>query len=112
MGAPIQQRNFIVMEVKSNLLKDDRKELLAKWNSSGFKRKAAVMMGEPPLKFKKRVQELALKAKQEASDNEFKAKRAEEKRKKLLEKRQKQLEKDRKKAAKAAKKKQEALKKT
>merc|ERR1712217_843332 len=109
--APIQQRNYVVMEVKANVMSADRKELVAKWVSSGFKRTAAVMMGEPPLSCKKYSQDLAFKQKQEASDIEFKAKQAEEKRKKLLEKRQKQLERDRKKAEKAMKKKQEAMKK-
>merc|ERR1712151_554193 len=33
--APIQQRNYVVMEVRANLVKDERKELLAKWASSG-----------------------------------------------------------------------------
>eukprot|EP00408_Alexandrium_pacificum_P067235 CAMPEP_0171179032 /NCGR_PEP_ID=MMETSP0790-20130122/13051_1 /TAXON_ID=2925 /ORGANISM="Alexandrium catenella, Strain OF101" /LENGTH=889 /DNA_ID=CAMNT_0011643959 /DNA_START=48 /DNA_END=2714 /DNA_ORIENTATION=+ len=109
--APIQQRNYIVMEVKSNLLKEERKELLAKWGAAGFKRTAAVMMGEPPAAFRKYTQEKALKVKQDASDADFRTKKAEEKRKKALEKRQKQIERERKKAAKLTKKKQEALKK-
>merc|ERR1711920_851530 len=107
--APIQQRNYVVMEVKSNLMKEERKEALTRWCS--FKRTAAVMLGEPPAHLKKRAQALMLKQKQEASDAEFKIKQTEEKRKKLLEKRQKQLEKDRKKALKQQKKMQEAMKK-
>jgi len=109
--APVQARNYVVMEVKGNLLKEERKELAAKWAGTGFKRTAAVMMGEPPADFKKKSQALALKLKQEASDADFRAKQAEVKRKKAQEKRQKQLERERKKAAKLAKKKQEALKK-
>merc|ERR1712151_1401698 len=100
--APIQQRNHVVMEVKSNLMKEERKEGLGRWGS--FKRTAAVMLGEPPAHLKKRAQALMLKQKREASDAEFKIKQTEEKRKKLLEKRQKQLEKDRKKALKQQKK--------
>merc|ERR1711920_485122 len=107
--APIQQRNYVVMEVKSNLMKEERKEALTRWCS--FKRTAAVMLGEPPAHLKKRAQALTLKQKQEASDAEFEIKQTEEKRKKLLEKRQKQLEKDRKKALKQQKKMQEAMKK-
>jgi len=102
--APIQQRDYVIMEVKSNLLKEERKEQLAKWGACGFKRTAAVMLGEPPGLFKQRSQELALKAKQEASDAEFAAKKAEEKRQKLIVKRQKQLEREKKKAEKIAKK--------
>merc|ERR1712187_193669 len=107
--APIQQRNYVVMEVKSNLIKDERKESLQRWGA--FKSTAVVMLGEPPAHHKKRAQGLMLKQKQETSDAEFKIKQTEEKRKKLLEKRQKQLEKDRKKALKQQKKMQEAMKK-
>merc|ERR1712226_1735404 len=90
--APIQQRNYVVMEVKAGLIQDERKELYAKWESSCFKRTASVMMGEPPAAFKKRSLELALQTKQEAADIEFKLKQVEERRKKLLENKQKKLE--------------------
>jgi len=113
-AAPIQPRSYVVMEVKSNLLKDERKEAVAKWPASSFKRTSMVMMGDAstvPKAFKEYSQTLILAAKQEASDAEFKTKKAEEKRKKLVEKRQKELEKERKKALKQQKKMQEAMKK-
>merc|ERR1712217_238150 len=103
--APVQQRNFVVMEVKSNLVKQERAELLSKWVVSGFKKTACVLMCDPPKPFKERSLELALKTKQEAADVEFKAKKEEEKKKKALEKKQKQLEKEK---AKALKKQQKA----
>lgn len=109
--APLQQRNYVVMEVKSNLLQRERKDMVAKWATSGFKRTAAVMMGEPPQPLKKRCQELTLKAKQEVADAEFKVRKAEEKRKKIIAQKQKRLEKEKRRASKAAKKKQEMLKK-
>jgi len=102
--APLQSRNFIVMEVKSNLIKGDRKDLLARFPNAFFKKVGVVMVGEPTVDFKKRTNELVLKQKQEQSDAEFKAKKAEEQRKKLMEKRQKELEKAKKKAEKAQKK--------
>merc|ERR1711979_41507 len=92
--------NYVVMEVKSNLMKDERKELVSKWAGSSCKKIAVCMMGDVPASFKKRSQEVALAAKQHASDAEFKAKQEEEKRKRMLEKRQRQLEKERQKALK------------
>merc|ERR1712060_269990 len=92
--APIHKRNYVVMEVKSNLVKEERVEALKRWPAAGYKRTAQVMMGDPPADFKKMTQELILTAKQAATDQEFKVKLAEEKRKKALAKKQKQLEKE------------------
>merc|ERR1712217_452890 len=84
--APIQKRNYVLLDVKANLVPDERKALFAKWKASGFKRTAAVMMGEPPKAFINRSQELILKQKQAAADVEFRKKQDEEKRKRQLEK--------------------------
>merc|ERR1719203_1147788 len=109
--SPTQQRDYIVMEVKSNLLKEERKENLSKWSASKFKRTALVMMGSPPPDFQKRSQDLLLKQKQETSDAEFRAKREEDQRKRQVEKRKRQLERDRKKQAAEVKRKIEIEKK-
>merc|ERR1712139_488556 len=98
--APIQQRNFVVMEVKGSLVKEDRLSLLPMWNTPHFKTVAHVVMGEPPADFKKIGQEKLRKEKQAKSDVEFKRKKAEEKRKAEWELQQKQREKARKKAEK------------
>merc|ERR1712217_119436 len=90
--APLQGRNYIVMEVKGNLMKDERKPLLERFSASTFKKTACVVVGEPPVEFKKYSQKLILQQKQEASDKQFQVKKLEEKRKKLLEKKQKELE--------------------
>ncbi|CAK9030973.1 unnamed protein product [Durusdinium trenchii] len=74
-----QKRNLVVMEVKANLLKSDRKELTARW--PGFKRVAAVVVGDPPVSFKSFSQEAMLRMKQEALTAEFKAKAQEERKK-------------------------------
>merc|ERR1712039_781536 len=76
--------------------KDDRKTLLHKWASSGFRRSAQVMMGQPPAALVKKWQDVALQQKQQQADAEFK---------------KKQLEEDKKKAEKAAKKRAEEAKK-
>merc|ERR1712087_455392 len=109
--APLQKRNYVVMEVKSNLIAEERKEFLAQFSASHFKKVAAVMVGDPAIEFKKRCHELVLAEKQAASDRAFEQKKLEEKRKRELEKRQKQMakakkaeEKKRKKALEAAKK--------
>jgi len=105
--APVQQRNYVVMEVKSNLIPDERKTLLEKFPDHSFKKVAYVACGAPPAAFVKRISGLVLKAKQEKSDQEHRLKLAEAKRKKLLEKQAKEKEKAKKKAEKeeAAKKK-------
>merc|ERR1712113_411324 len=69
--APLQARNFVVMEVKGNLMEDERKELLAHFPTSVFKRIAWIVMGEPSAEFKKHSQQLVLKQKQEAADKAF-----------------------------------------
>jgi len=112
--ASLQSRNYVVMELKDNLIKESRAMSLSKFGD-GFKKVAHVVVGEPSPAFKKKTQEQTLKAKQAASDVAFRAKKAEEKRKKMIEKKQKEAEKARKKAekvkAKALKQAQEALKK-
>lgn len=102
--APIQDRHYIVMEVKANLMKSERKELLEQFTAPGYKTVALVLVGEPPLDFKKRTQELMLAQKRAASDAEFKRKLDEEKRQKELLKRQRELEKMKIKSEKQAKK--------
>lgn len=108
--APLQKRNYIVVEVKSNLMKDERKQLASCWSPASFRRVASVMIGEPPQVVKKRAMEMTLKQKQEVSDLDFRAKQAVEKQKKLIEKRQRQLEREKKKAEKRQKKLQEEMK--
>merc|ERR1712190_462219 len=103
--APLQKRNYVVMEVKANLLKDERSRLLSKFAPSAFKRTAAVMMGDPPHEMKEFAQSVALKIKQDAADVEFRAQQAAAKKKREAEKLKKKQEKERKKAEKASKKK-------
>jgi len=109
--APLQGRNYVVMEVKGNLMKDDRKALLDKFSTSAFKKVAGVAVGEPTVEFKKYSQQLMLQQKQEVSDKQFNAKKLEEKRKKILAKKQKDQEKAKKKAEFEKKKKEFEAKK-
>jgi len=110
--APLQKRNYVIMEVRNNLMKDARKKVISKFPGSAFRKVAQVQMGEPSIEFKKKSQELTLQRKQLASDAKFRAEKAEAKRKKDMERKQKLAEIQRKKAEKEAKKKKlEAAKK-
>merc|ERR1712048_1033819 len=116
--APVVPRNYVVMEVKSNLVAADRIETLKRFNGPHFKKVAHVVMGEPAQEYKEKQLEKLLQEKQEKADLEWKAKKAEEERKKQVEARQKQLvemrkkaEEQRKKAAEDAKKKADEMKK-
>merc|ERR1711957_673473 len=105
--APLHSRNYVVMEVKSALMKNERKDMLNKWEGGKHKRTAVVLVGEPKDAFKKHTKALMLKQKQSASDKEFAFKSAEAKRKKATEKKAKELV-NKKKADEKAKKKKEA----
>merc|ERR1712217_80126 len=116
--AGMQSRNYVVMEVKGNLVAEQREAVLKKFPSHAFRRVAHVQLGEPDEDFKKKTQQVTLERKQAASDIEFKKKLAEEKRKRQAEKKRKEnerakakAEKERAKKMKELKKKQEAEKK-
>lgn len=118
--AALVPRNYVVMQVKSNLVADERKNNLKKFSGSQFKKIAQVVMGEPTSKeFKKRVQQQILKKKQDKSDNAWRTKKAAQERKKAekerakkqkeaAEKRKQEAEERRKKAEEAKKKAAEA----
>merc|ERR1719210_1166803 len=102
--APIVPRHYIIMEVKSNLVAAERKEVLARFSAPHFKRIAHVVMGEPNEAYKQKQLDKLLNEKQEKANAEWKAKKAEEERKKQVEARQKQLAEMRKKAEEQRKK--------
>merc|ERR1712083_219410 len=111
MGAPLQQRNYIVMEVHANLLKEARVSNIGIFPDGSFRRASCVVVGDPTPEFKKKTQQLVLADKQELSDVQFRKDKAAEAAKKALEKKQKELEKAKKKAEKEKQKKIEELKK-
>jgi len=99
----MQPRNFVIMEVKGNLVKADRDAAVAKFKGPLFKTVADVMVSEPPSSFKRIVQAKSLQAKQDAADKEHKATYMAEKREWALRKKSKEVEKNKKKAAKQQK---------
>merc|ERR1712206_49257 len=53
--ASLAPRNYVVMEVKSNLVSDERASLLSQFPADKYKRIAHVVMGEPAKAFKNEV---------------------------------------------------------
>merc|ERR1712190_363654 len=88
---PHVPRNYVIMEVKSNLIQAERKEVLDAFSAPHFKKVAHVVMGEPDEEYKANALEKLRAQKQQKSDYEWKAKKAEAERKKQVEARQKQL---------------------
>lgn len=88
--APTLKRDYVVMELKGNLVAKDRAEALARF--SKFETVASVLVGEPDEKYKKLVQELLLAEKKKKAEAEKKKKSMEAERKRLAEERQKKAE--------------------
>ncbi|CAE7381523.1 ASPH [Symbiodinium pilosum] len=109
--APMVPRNYVVMEVKSNLVKEERQELLQRFSSPHFKKTALVVMGEPSEEFKQRTWNRLLAEKQAKVDAEWKVKKAAAQRQRELQELRKKAEEQRKKKLDEAKKKEEEAKK-
>eukprot|EP00931_Biecheleriopsis_adriatica_P077427 TRINITY_DN50_c0_g1_i3.p1 TRINITY_DN50_c0_g1~~TRINITY_DN50_c0_g1_i3.p1 ORF type:complete len:821 (-),score=308.17 TRINITY_DN50_c0_g1_i3:116-2341(-) len=108
--APLTPRNYIIMEVKSNLIASERANVLKRFSSDKFKKVARVIMGEPKDAYKKKVQQRILKDKQTKLDISWKAKKEQQEHKKLMIQRQKEMA-EKKKELEAKKKEEEAKKK-
>merc|ERR1712228_430190 len=116
---PLQKRNFIIVETKGNLIKEDRMHQLKNWPIHSFKRTAVVAMGEPAAAVKERAKAALLAEKQKQLNQAFKLKRAEYERNKEILRRQREVdkqirkaEKEKKKAEKGKKKKKKKKKKS
>jgi len=90
--APTLRRNFVLMELQSNLIAGERKKELINFPSSDFKKTAVVVLGEPDKKYLAKVQERLLTEKTAKVDAERKRKAAEKERRRLLEERRKKAE--------------------
>merc|ERR1712190_535192 len=80
--APLQKRNYVIFEVKNNLLEEQRKATLSKFSSDSFKKVAQVTLGDPDADFLAKTHEDLLKQKQKNSDREFWREQKEKKRQK------------------------------
>jgi len=88
--APTLDRNYVVMELKGNLLASERSAALKRF--SKFEGSAEVLMGTPNAEYKALVKELLLSEKKKKSEAEKKKKSMEAERKRLAEERQKKSE--------------------
>merc|ERR1712187_943758 len=71
--AYVVPRNYVVMEVKSNLIEAERVETLKRFPANKFKRTACVAVGEPKKEFKDKMLAVVLKEKQDKAVAEWKA---------------------------------------
>merc|ERR1712066_563987 len=55
-----EKRNYISMQVKNNLVAEERKRMLGRFDPMDYKRIALVVMGEPPANFKAKAHNLLL----------------------------------------------------
>ena len=79
--APIVPRNYVIMEVKSNLVAAERTATLKRFTNPCYKKIAHVVMGEPNKEYKALVRNKILKDKQTKSDADWHVKQAEKERK-------------------------------
>merc|ERR1712060_534241 len=70
-------RNYIIPELRANLLQGERKQHLTNFSSSKFRKKALVVMGEPDDKYKASVRQRILDAKRQKAISDKKRKRME-----------------------------------
>jgi len=82
--APVVPRNYLIMEVKSNLLAKDRREILKKFNYPCYKKVAHIVMGEPAEEFKAMVHNKLLKDKQARCDEVWKATKSQKMKQRLI----------------------------
>merc|ERR1711920_473671 len=68
--APLRKQNYVVMEVKKNLIADERKRQLEEFSSDDYKKIAVVVMGEPAAEFKARTHSAILAEKQKKAREE------------------------------------------
>jgi hypothetical protein len=88
--APTMKRNFLVMELKANLIPEERQATLARFGA--FKKVGVVAMGEPSAEYKGKVYEALLADKMVKAEEAKKKKAKEQERKRLLEEKKRRAE--------------------
>eukprot|EP00929_Paragymnodinium_shiwhaense_P093525 TRINITY_DN536_c0_g2_i1.p1 TRINITY_DN536_c0_g2~~TRINITY_DN536_c0_g2_i1.p1 ORF type:complete len:853 (+),score=268.28 TRINITY_DN536_c0_g2_i1:74-2560(+) len=83
-------RKYLVVEVKENLVPEDRRKLLQKFPKSRFKRIAHVLMGEPTDSYKQLVKDKLLKDKQAKAKSDLQQRKEAAKKKQLIEQKKKE----------------------
>merc|ERR1711879_79112 len=90
--AGLQPRNYVVMEVRQNLIPEERAALLKRFPKAHYKRTAKVVMGEPKADFKKVVKDRILKQKQAKEDVIYQKQKYQREQKKLADQKRKEQE--------------------
>uniref|UniRef100_A0A7S0FSP9 B30.2/SPRY domain-containing protein n=1 Tax=Pyrodinium bahamense TaxID=73915 RepID=A0A7S0FSP9_9DINO len=85
-------RNYVIMEVKQNLTRAERKANLARFKKPCFKKIAHVVMGEPNAEYKAVIHSKILEEKQAKAEMDWKMRKLEKERKKAIALRQKEME--------------------
>jgi len=89
--APLVPRNYVVMEVKANLMRDERGEILKRFAYPCFRKVAHVVMGEPKKGFVEKVQAILLDDKQQRADDEWKKRKELKDKQELMKKRAEEM---------------------
>merc|ERR1712228_279277 len=103
--SPMLSRNFLFMELKSNLAQETRAVNLARFNN--FRKVARVCVGEPSKDYREKIQAMLLAEKEIKAAAEKKKREGELARKKLLDEKRKKSEEAKKARELAEKKKRE-----
>eukprot|EP00928_Gymnodinium_smaydae_P014127 TRINITY_DN1511_c0_g1_i1.p1 TRINITY_DN1511_c0_g1~~TRINITY_DN1511_c0_g1_i1.p1 ORF type:complete len:834 (-),score=200.58 TRINITY_DN1511_c0_g1_i1:142-2580(-) len=106
--APVLNRNFVIGELKANLVPSEREVILHKFSAPHFKKTAVVIMGEPDKQYRDSVHAGLLKEKVAKAEVDKKKKAQEAERKRLLEEK-KRLAEEARKAKLAAQRKKEGV---
>lgn len=90
--APVLKKNYVYMELKSNLIAKEREMALKGFLGADFKKVAAVIMGEPTAEYKEKVKSFILEEKTKLAVIEMEKKKAEASRKRAAAERLKKAE--------------------
>merc|ERR1712129_639259 len=90
--APTVKRNFLVCELKSNLVANERKEVLRGFSGADFKKTALVAVGEPSADYRQQVQAQLLAEKTVKVEEERRRQKQQEERAKAIEAKKKEAE--------------------
>merc|ERR1712187_876687 len=102
--AAVLDRNIIIMEVKGNLLKEEREKMMKTIHLPHHRKIAKVLMGEPDDDFKKYAHKVILAEKQKKVNDDWQKGQEMKRRRKLLEEAKRKAEQAKKEAEKAASK--------
>lgn len=90
--APTMPRNYVVPELKANLVPAERKDALERFTSDEFQRRAIVLMGQPDESYREYIQKKMLKEKEWQAELEQKRKAQEAERKRQADERKRKAQ--------------------